>query len=115
MFILKIIYIAENFQWNLDEMTGLTLSQKIGYGSGHVLNDICYCLWSTYVLLFFHEVIHFNNNYAGYVELLGQLADGFSIILVGVWGERPGFTFRLCRTRGQGEEAMASVGKFNIS
>jgi len=82
-------------------MTGLTLSQKIGYGSGHVLNDICYCLWSTYVLLFFHEVIHFNNNYAGYVELLGQLADGFSIILVGVWGERPGFTFRLCRTRGQ--------------
>ena len=90
-------------------MTGLTLYQKIGYGSGHVLNDICYCLWSTYVLIFFHEVIHFNNNYVGYVELVGQLADGFSIILVGVWSERLGSTFMLCRTHGQGEDVTASV------
>ena len=29
---------------------------KLGYGMGHILNDLCASMWFTYLLLFFHKV-----------------------------------------------------------
>ena len=37
-------------------MSELSLGQKLGYGLGHVLNDLCASMWFTYLLLFFHQV-----------------------------------------------------------
>ena len=37
-------------------MSGLRLGQKLGYGLGHVLNDLCASMWFTYLLLYFHQV-----------------------------------------------------------
>ncbi len=34
----------------------LTWLQILGYGTGHVFNDICASMWFTYLLLFFQEV-----------------------------------------------------------
>jgi Na+/melibiose symporter-like transporter len=34
----------------------LPLSVKLGYGLGHILNDLCASMWFTYLLLFFHQV-----------------------------------------------------------
>ena len=38
------------------KMSGLSLGQKLGYGLGHVLNDLCASMWFTYLLLFFQQV-----------------------------------------------------------
>jgi len=61
----------------------LPLSKKLGYGMGHVLNDLCASMWFTYLLLFFHQVLYFNNTYAGVILLVGQIADGVSTTIVG--------------------------------
>jgi Na+/melibiose symporter-like transporter len=34
----------------------LPMRQVIGYGLGHVFNDICASLWFTYLLLFLQKV-----------------------------------------------------------
>ena len=38
-------------------MSGLRLSQKIGFGLGCVLNALCAAMWFTYLLLYFDQVI----------------------------------------------------------
>jgi len=81
-------------------MTELTLSKKIGYGLGHVLNDLCASMWFTYLLLFFHQVLYFDNNYSGIILLVGQVADGLSTTLVGGLCDKPD-NFWLCRRYGQ--------------
>lgn len=81
-------------------MGDLNLSKKIGYGLGHVLNDLCASMWFTYLLLFFHQVLDFNNNYSGVILLVGQIADGISTTLVGGLMDKPDY-FWLCRRYGQ--------------
>ena len=44
----------------------LTLT-KYSYGVGHVLNDLCASIWFSYLLVYFHNVLEFNNLYAGLV------------------------------------------------
>ena len=75
----------------------LTWKKKVGYGLGHILNDLCASMWFTYLLLFFHQVRHlqlhlqiymhltltfapvqilyFQNTYAGVILLVGQVTD----------------------------------------
>ena len=61
---------------------------KLGYGTGHILNDMCASMWFTYMLLFFHNVIQLSNTKAGLVVLIGQIADGISTVLVGVLSDQ---------------------------
>jgi len=61
----------------------LPLSKKVGYGLGHILNDLCASMWFTYLLLFFHQILYFENTYAGVILLVGQVADGVSTTIVG--------------------------------
>jgi len=35
---------------------GLSMRQKLSYGVGHVLNDLCASMWFSYLLVFLHEV-----------------------------------------------------------
>lgn len=37
-------------------MTALSIKQKLVFGFGHILNDLCATMWFTYLLLFFQEV-----------------------------------------------------------
>ena len=46
---------------------------KVGYGAGHVMNDMCASMWFSYLLLFFHKVLQFDNNYSGIILLIGNL------------------------------------------
>ena len=59
------------------------LRTKIGYGAGHIMNDMCASMWFTYLLLFFHRVLQFDNTLSGVILLIGQLADGLSTVFVG--------------------------------
>ncbi|CAK1544613.1 unnamed protein product [Leptosia nina] len=65
----------------LDISTSLKL--QLGYGIGHVLNDVCASLWFTYFLVFFHLVLEFTASQAGYLMLIGQVVDALSTPFVG--------------------------------
>lgn len=54
-------------------MAIISLRTKIGYGFGHVLNDLCSAMWFTYLLVYFHHVLLFDNGLAGVVLLIGQV------------------------------------------
>ena len=57
------------------------IRQKLGYGLGHVFNDLSVAMWSTYTLLFYSKVLHFDNKSAGVVMLVGQVTDGIASAL----------------------------------
>ena len=61
----------------------LPWGQRMAYSVGHVLNDLCASMWFTYLLVFFHYVVKFSNEMAGYLMLLGQVADAICTPLVG--------------------------------
>lgn len=69
-------------------MAGLGFRTKFGYGVGHVLNDLCSAMWFTYLLIYFHFVLLFNNSLAGVVLLIGQVADALSTPFVGNEADR---------------------------
>ena len=41
------------------------LRTKFGYGTGHIMNDMCASMWFTYCLLFFNKVLKFGNEQSG--------------------------------------------------
>ncbi|XP_018011861.1 major facilitator superfamily domain-containing protein 12-like [Hyalella azteca] len=69
-------------------MGQLSIVAKLGYGVGHVLNDLCSSLWFTYLLIFLNKVERIPNTLAGVVLLVGQVADGISTPFVGTQADR---------------------------
>lgn len=63
--------------------TKLGLKTKIGYGAGHIFNDIEAALTTSYTLLFFQNVIKIDKVNVGMIYFIGQLADGFTSPIVG--------------------------------
>ncbi|XP_044256673.1 major facilitator superfamily domain-containing protein 12-like isoform X1 [Tribolium madens] len=74
----------------------LPLKLQLAYGVGHVLNDVCASMWFTYLLVFFHLVLQFNNWQAGFMLLVGQVADAVSTPFVGFHSDQSD-NFWLCR------------------
>ena len=68
--------------------TRIAKTKKLGYGLGHILNDLCASIWFTYLLLFFHKVLEFKSSYAGIILLVGQIADGLSTVFVGYFSDQ---------------------------
>ena len=66
----------------------LSMVTRLGYGMGHVLNDMACSMGFSYMLLFWHNVIHLSNTKAGLIALVGQIADGISTVLVGVLSDK---------------------------
>lgn len=60
-----------------------SLKLQLGYGIGHILNDVCASLWFTYFLVFFHLVLEFTASQAGQLMLIGQIVDAVSTPFVG--------------------------------
>ncbi|KAM9718407.1 major facilitator superfamily domain-containing protein 12-like isoform 2-T3 [Menidia menidia] len=57
--------------------------RKISYAVGHCLNDLCASMWFTYLLVFYHSVLGFQNTNAGLLLLVGQIADAICTPLIG--------------------------------
>lgn len=70
----------------VDISTSLFL--QIGYGIGHILNDVCASLWFTYLLVFFHLVLQFSASQAGNLMLIGQIVDALATPFVGYHSDR---------------------------
>ena len=66
----------------------LNVVTKLGYGTGHILNDMSVTMWFSYFLLFFHNVIQMSNTNAGLIVMVGQVVDGISSLLVGVFSDK---------------------------
>ncbi|XP_072945047.1 major facilitator superfamily domain-containing protein 12-like [Epargyreus clarus] len=68
-----------------NEFVDISTSVKLqlGYGIGHILNDVCASLWFTYFLVFFHLVLEFTASQAGNLMLIGQIVDALSTPFVG--------------------------------
>ena len=89
-----------------------TRRSKIGFALGHVMNDMCASMWFTYLLLYFNKVLQFDNLYSGIIMLIGQLADGFSTVFVGIFSDS-GDDLWLCNKVGQ-RKAWHTIGSFCV-
>ena len=56
---------------------------KYSFGVGHVLNDLSAAMWFSYMLIFMHKVVAFDNINAGIIILAGQIADAVATPFVG--------------------------------
>jgi Na+/melibiose symporter-like transporter len=63
--------------------TKLKFFSKLGYGFGHVLNDLAATIWFSYTLLFLKDVELFGVA-AGSLLMLGQFADAFFTMTIGI-------------------------------
>lgn len=61
---------------------------KLAYSVGHVLNDLSASMWFSYLLVFYHSVVLFSNAAAGYLLLIGQIADAIATTFVGFESDR---------------------------
>ncbi|MCJ8740398.1 hypothetical protein PDJAM_G00058540 [Pangasius djambal] len=66
----------------------LPLLKRLSYAVGHFLNDLCASMWFTYLLVYYHSVLGFQNSYAGVLLLVGQVADGVCTPLIGYESDR---------------------------
>ncbi|CAJ1087367.1 major facilitator superfamily domain-containing protein 12-like [Xyrichtys novacula] len=62
--------------------------RRLSYAVGHFLNDLCASMWFTYLLVFYHSVLGFQNSYAGVLLLVGQITDGICTPLIGYESDR---------------------------
>ncbi|CRK96281.1 CLUMA_CG009703, isoform A [Clunio marinus] len=65
----------------------LSFFLKIGYGFGHVYNDLSATIWFSYILLYLKDVLEMPNE-AGYLMMLGQIADAVFSAIVGLMTDR---------------------------
>ena len=65
---------------------------SLSYGVGHVFNDLCASMWFSYLLIYFHKVVIFNNFDAGLFLLVGQIADGIATPIIGIESDRTSST-----------------------
>ena len=61
----------------------LTKVQKVFYGVGHILNDLCANTWFSYVLIYMTKVVGLSDSKAGLILLIGQVADALSTLFIG--------------------------------
>nr|XP_040027322.1 major facilitator superfamily domain-containing protein 12-like [Gasterosteus aculeatus aculeatus] len=71
-----------------DPERSLSVPRTLSYAVGHVLNDLCASMWFTYLLVFYHSVLGFQNTNAGVLLLVGQIADGVCTPLIGYESDR---------------------------
>ncbi|XP_073346762.1 major facilitator superfamily domain-containing protein 12-like [Pagrus major] len=71
-----------------DTQSSLPALRRLSYAVGHFLNDLCASMWFTYLLVFYHSVLGFQNTYAGVLLLVGQVADGICTPLIGYESDR---------------------------
>lgn len=68
-----------------DQMkSSLSFFQKIGFGLGHVYNDLCAGVWFSYTLLFMQGSLQMSSEEAGILLMLGQVGDALATPIVGI-------------------------------
>ncbi|XP_052890488.1 major facilitator superfamily domain-containing protein 12-like [Anopheles moucheti] len=74
----------------LDKSSTLKMYEKIGYGLGHVHNDLSVGIWFSYTLLFMQGTLGMPAAEAGAMVMLGQVGDAIATPIVGFLTDRYG-------------------------
>ncbi|XP_058461482.1 major facilitator superfamily domain-containing protein 12-like [Malaya genurostris] len=68
---------------HMEKRSTLRIVEKIGFGLGHVYNDLCAGVWFSYTLLFMQGVLGMPAPEAGALVMLGQVGDAVATPIVG--------------------------------
>lgn len=68
----------------------LSFLQKIGFGLGHIYNDLCAGVWFSYTLLFLQKALLIAGPKAGALMMLGQVGDALATPIIGVLTDKYG-------------------------
>ncbi|XP_051963933.1 major facilitator superfamily domain-containing protein 12 [Xyrauchen texanus] len=71
-----------------DQPVTLPVCKRLTYAVGHFFNDLCASMWFTYLLVYYHSVLGFQDTNAGALLLVGQIADGICTPLIGYESDR---------------------------
>ncbi|XP_030631472.1 major facilitator superfamily domain-containing protein 12a [Chanos chanos] len=71
-----------------EDSNSIPAFRRLSYAVGHFLNDLCASMWFTYLLVYYHSVLGFQNTYAGVLLLIGQIADGICTPIIGYESDR---------------------------
>lgn len=83
--------VPENEPLPPDQMKStLSFLQKIGFGLGHVYNDLCAGVWFSYTLLFMQGALKMPGAEAGALVMTGQVGDALATPIVGVLADKYG-------------------------
>lgn len=63
----------------------------MAYAVGHINNDLCASMWFVYLTYYLKDVVGLDPSLTGFCALSGQIADGVTTPLVGVFSDN-------CRT-----------------
>lgn len=74
----------------LGDMRSLNIIEKVGYGLGHIYNDLCAGVWFSYTLLFLQGALRIPAKEAGILVMLGQVGDALATPVVGLLADRYG-------------------------
>lgn len=73
---------------NTSKKDRLSLTQRLCYSVGHVLNDLAGNAWFSYLLVFLTKVAGLSNASAGFVLLLSQVFEGICTPVAGVFCDK---------------------------
>ena len=61
----------------------LSIKTRIGYGAGHICNDITCCIINSYLMLYFQNVIELQTSSVGLISFIGISVGGFISPVIG--------------------------------
>ena len=70
--------------------SSLSFLSKIGFGFGHIVNDLCAGVWFSYTLLFMKKALLLPGPEAGALMMIGQVGDALATPIVGYLADRFG-------------------------
>lgn len=74
----------------MGQRSTLRIVEKIGFGLGHVYNDLCAGVWFSYTLLFMQGALGMPAAEAGALVMLGQVGDAIATPIVGFLTDKYG-------------------------
>lgn len=82
---------SNNGSLPIDQMKStLSFLQKIGFGLGHVYNDLCAGVWFSYTLLFMQGALQMPGAEAGALVMIGQVGDAIATPIIGILADKFG-------------------------
>ncbi|XP_055600854.1 major facilitator superfamily domain-containing protein 12-like [Uranotaenia lowii] len=74
----------------MEKRSTIKVFEKIGFGLGHVYNDLCAGVWFSYTLLFMQGALGMPATEAGALVMLGQVGDAIATPIVGFLTDKYG-------------------------
>lgn len=71
-------------------LSSLSAMNKLGFGFGHIYNDLCAGVWFSYTLLFMQGALLLPGPEAGALMMLGQVGDALATPVVGYLADKFG-------------------------